>query len=128
MILHHLVLDTPALLAFSGNRQVSAQIHRAHVEANARPWAPVHSVVEADREHPRIAEQVGQLDVIHMLDLDHPAALAVAHLLRDGVPAGVAAAIHAARHLPEWGAAALVATVEPKAYADREVPFLDLDR
>ncbi|MEU9166044.1 hypothetical protein AB0D29_37935 [Streptomyces sp. NPDC048424] len=75
-----------------------------------------------------IAEHIGRLDVIHMLDLDHPAALAVAQMRRDGVPAGVAAAVHAARHLPEWGSRALVATVEPKAYAGQGVGVFDLNR
>ena len=36
--------------------------------------------------------------------------------------------MHAARHLPEWGAGALVATVGVKAYEGRGVPVLDLER
>lgn len=43
-------------------------------------------------------------------------------------PSGIGGAIHAARHLPEWGADALVATVEPKAYEGRGLPVLDLNR
>ncbi|MBH1933758.1 hypothetical protein I5Q34_05515 [Streptomyces sp. AV19] len=128
MILHHLVLDTPTLVAFAGNRQVSALVHRAHFETETRLWAPVLSVVEADREHLGIAEHVGQLEVVHTVDLDYPAALEVARLHRDGVPLGIAAAMHAARHLPEWGAGALVATVDPKAYKGRGVPVFDLTR
>ncbi|WP_433890897.1 hypothetical protein [Streptomyces sp. CA-111067] len=128
MIQHHLVLDAPTLLALSGNRQVSALIHRAHFESETRLWAPVLSILEADAEYLGLAEHIGQLDVIHTLDLDYPAALAVAQLRRDGVPTGVGAAIHAVRHLPEWGADALVATVAPKAYEGRGVPFLDLNR
>jgi hypothetical protein len=128
VILHHLVLDTPTLLALSGNRQVSALIHRAHFESETRLWVPVLSVLEADREHLGIAEHVGQLDVIHTVDLDYPAALEVARLRRDGVPPGTAAAIHAARNLPEWGTDALVATVDPKAYEGRGVPVFDLNR
>ncbi|CAL9459160.1 hypothetical protein SUDANB58_02611 [Streptomyces sp. enrichment culture] len=128
MILHHLVLDAPALLALTGNRQVSALVHRAHFEPDTRLWAPVLSVLEADRERSGVAEHVGQLEVIHTVDLDYPAALAVARMGRDGVPPGIAAAIHAAGHLPEWGADALVATVEPGAYDGRGVAFLDLDR
>lgn len=128
MILHHLVLDTPTLLALSGNRQVSALIHRAHFETETRVWVPALSVLEADRERLGIAEHVGQLEVLHMVDVDCPAVLAVAELHRDGVPAGIAAAIHAARHLPEWVADALVATVDVKAYKGRGVPVLDLER
>ncbi|GAB3167647.1 hypothetical protein [Streptomyces incanus] len=128
MILHHLVLDAPTLLALSGNRQVSALVHRAHFETDTRLWVPTLSVLEADRERLGIAEHVGQLEVVHTVDLDYPAALAVARMERDGVPPGVGAAIHAARHLPEWGADSLVATVEAKAYKGRGVPVLDLER
>ncbi|MBP0456657.1 hypothetical protein [Streptomyces montanisoli] len=128
MILHHLVLDAPTLLALSGNRQVSALIHRAHFETETRLWAPVLSVLEADRVRPGLAEHLGRLEVVHTVDLDCPAALAVARLHHDGVPLGTAAAIHAARHLPEWGAAALVATVEPEGYEGHAVPVLDLNR
>ncbi|MET9130591.1 hypothetical protein [Streptomyces antibioticus] len=128
MIQHHLVLDAPTLLALSGSRQVSALVHRAHFEPEMRLWAPVLSILEADAEHLGIAEHVGQLDVIHTVDLDCPGMLAVAQLRRDGVPFGIAAAVHAVRHLSEWGAGALVATVSPKAYEGRGVPILDLDR
>lgn len=128
MIQHHLVLDTPSLLALSGNRQVSALIHRAYLDADTRLWVPVLSVLEADVVLAGIAEHIGQLDVIHMLDLDYPAVLAVAQMRRDGVPAGVAAAVHAACHLPEWGSQVLVATIEPKAYVGQGVGVLDLNR
>ncbi|MFI8945549.1 hypothetical protein ACIGO6_03415 [Streptomyces sp. NPDC053750] len=128
MILHHLVLDTPTLMALSGNRQVSALIHRAYFETETRLWVPTLSVLEAERELLGIAEHVGQLDVMHTVDLDYPAVLAIARLGRDGVPPGIGAAIHAARHLPEWGADALIATVAPKAYEGRGLPVLDLNR
>ncbi|MBZ6132113.1 hypothetical protein [Streptomyces olivaceus] len=57
-----------------------------------------------------------------------PAVLAVAQMSRDGVLPGLGAAIHATRHLPDWGADALVATVAPKAYEGRGLPVLDLNR
>ncbi|WLW53020.1 hypothetical protein [Streptomyces sp. YU58] len=128
MIQHHLVLDTPTLLALSGDRQVSALVHRAHFEPEVRLWAPTLSVLEADAAYLGLAEHIGQLDVIHTLDLDYAAALTVAQLRRDGVPPGIGAAIHAVRHLPDWGADALVATVAAKAYDGRGVPVLDLTR
>ena len=128
MIQQHLVLDTPTLLALSGNRQVSALVHGAHYEPEVRLWAPALSVLEADAEYLGLAERIGQLEVIHTLDLDHPAALTVAQLRRDGVPPGIGATIHAVRQLPDWGTDALVATVAAKAYEGRGVPVLDLTR
>jgi len=128
VIQQHLVLDTPTLLALSGNRQVSALVHGAHYEPEVRLWAPALSVLEADAEYLGLAERIGQLEVIHTLDLDYPAALAVAQLRRDGVPPGIGATIHAVRQLPDWGTDALVATVAAKAYEGRGVPVLDLTR
>ncbi|MEU9719715.1 hypothetical protein [Streptomyces sp. NPDC047976] len=128
MIQHHLVLDSGTLLALAGNRQVSALIHRARFEAETRLWVPVLSVLEAEKEMPGLTEHVGQLDVLHTVELDYPAALAVARLGQERVPAGIAAAIHAARNLPEWGADSLVATFEPKAYEGRGVAVFDLNR
>lgn len=128
MILHHLVLDAPTLVALSGSRQVPALIHQANFETGTRLWVPVLAILEADREYLGIAEHIGQLDVLHTLDLDYAGTLAVAQLHRDGVPFGVGAAIHAARQLPLWGTDALVATVTPKAYEGRGVPVFDLTR
>lgn len=128
MILHHLVLDTPTLLALAGNRQVSALIYRATLEPETRLWVPVLSVLEADRRRRGIAEHVGQLDVLHTVDLDYPAALAVAGMEHEGVPAGIAVAAHTAHHLSGLGTAALVATVEPTAYEKLQVPVFDLNR
>ncbi|MGA5874000.1 hypothetical protein [Streptomyces cinereoruber] len=127
MILHHLVLDVTALSALAGNRQVSALIHRAHFEVETRLWVPVLSALEADREHPGLAEHLGQLDVIHTVDLDYPAMLTVARLHGEGVPPGIGAAIHAARHLPQWGTDALVATVAPKSYEGHGVATFNLN-
>lgn len=128
MILNHLVLDTPTLVALSGNRQVSALIHRAAFETDTRLWVPVLAIVEADREYVGIAEHIGQFDVLHTLDLDYAGALEVARLRRDGVPPGVGAAVHAVRHLPLPEASALVATVAPDAYDGHGVPVFDLTR
>ncbi|MGW0733689.1 hypothetical protein [Streptomyces sp. NPDC002851] len=128
MIQLHLVLDAPTLVALSGNRQVSTLIHRAHLEPDTRLWAPALAVLEADAEYKGIAEHVGQLDVIHTVDLDYSAALAVAQLRRDGVPTGVAATAHAVRNIPVWGADALAVTVAPEAYEALGVPVLDLNR
>ncbi len=124
----HLVLDGPSLLGLSGNRQMSALVHRAFLDGDTRLWVPVLAILEADRERAGIAEHVGQLDVIHTVDLDYPGVLAVAKLCQEGVPAGVAAAVHAVRNLPDWGVGALVATIEPKLYEDHGVGVLDLNR
>ncbi|MEU3598665.1 hypothetical protein ABZ714_08025 [Streptomyces sp. NPDC006798] len=68
------------------------------------------------------------MEAVHMVDLDCPAVLAVARMHDEGVPLGVAAAAHAARHLPEWGTDGLVATAAPEEYGSPGVPVLDPNR
>jgi hypothetical protein len=127
--LTHFVLDTPTLLGLGGNKQVSGLIHRAYIEADARLWVPLLSLVEAERERPGIIEHIGQLEVLHTLDLDYAEAYGVMLLHREGVPVGIAAAVRAARSLlldPESDA--LVATVAPEAYEGAGVRVFDLNR
>ncbi|WP_338674551.1 hypothetical protein V1460_17115 [Streptomyces sp. SCSIO 30461] len=128
MILHHLILDTATLLALSGNRQVSALIHRANLEPEMRLWVPVLAVLQADLENPGTAEHIGQLEVLHTIDLDYPATLAIAQLHRAGTPVGAAAAVHAAKTLPLWDTGALVATVTPDLYDEHSIRIFDLNR
>ncbi|MCC3771151.1 hypothetical protein [Streptomyces sp. UNOC14_S4] len=129
MNLTHFVLDTPTLLGLGGNKQVSGLIHRAYLEADARLWVPLLSLVEAERERPGIIEHIGQLEVLHTLDLDYAGTYGVMLLHREGVPVGISAAIHAARSLllaPENDA--LVATLAPEAYEGAGVRVFDLNR
>jgi hypothetical protein len=127
--LTYFVLDTPTLLGLSGNKQVSGLIHRAYIEADARLWVPLLSLVEAERERPGTIEHIGQLEVLHTLDLDYAETHGVMLLHREGVPVGIAAAVHAARSLlldPESDA--LVATVAPEPYEGAGVRVFDLNR
>lgn len=129
MNLTHFVLDTPTLLGLGGNKQVSGLVHRAYLEADARLWVPLLALVEAERERPGIIEHIGQLEVLHTLDLDYTGTYGVMLLHREGVPVGIAAAVHAARSLlldPESDA--LVATVAPEAYETAGVRVFDLNR
>ncbi|MCP3821445.1 hypothetical protein NLX86_26130 [Streptomyces sp. A3M-1-3] len=129
MNLTHYVLDTPTLLGLGGNKQLSGLIHRAYAEPDARLWVPLLSLVEAEREKPGIIEHIGQLEVLHTLDLDYAGTYGVMSLHREGVPLGVAAAIHGARNLlldPENDA--LVATVALEAYQGSGVRIFDLNR
>lgn len=129
MNLTHYVLDTPTLLGLGGNKQVSALIHRAYAEPDARLWVPLLSLVEAEREKPGIIEHIGQLEVLHTLDLDYAGTYGAMSLHREGVPLGIAAAIYAARNLlldPESDA--LIATITPEAYKEAGVRVFDLNR
>ncbi|MET9441587.1 hypothetical protein [Streptomyces sp. NPDC006610] len=127
--IEHYVLDTPTLLALGGNKQVSGLVHAAAGSDDVRLWVPVLSMIEAERVRSGLVEHIGVLvDVLRVVDDDYAMAVTVA-ALRDGdVPFGVAAAVHVARPSVMFPEGALVATVEPAAYAGLGVGVLDLNR
>src|SRR5205085_7222803 len=103
----HIVLDETAMAAAGqGNALASRLIHRAHAEADWYLYAPTCALVEADRLRPGTAEHLAALPGITVLDLDLPAALAVAQR-------GTWAAAHcqsAAQPTPEPPDGATIAT------------------
>lgn len=76
----HIVLDDTAMTAAGQGNVVLASrlIHRAHAEPGWFLYAPACALVEADRRRPGTAEHLAALPGITVLDLDLPAALAVA--------------------------------------------------
>ncbi|MEW2290177.1 hypothetical protein [Streptomyces sp. NPDC047841] len=64
--------------AGEGNVLASRLLHRAHVETGWYLYAPACALAEADRGRPGTAEHLAALPGITVLDLDLPAALAVA--------------------------------------------------
>ncbi len=119
----HIVLDETAMLAAGqGNVLASRLIHRAHAEAGWFLYAPTCALVEADRVRPGTAEHLAALPGITILDLDLPAALAVA-----GQDTWAAAhSRYAAQPTPERPDGAVVATTFPKRWEGEPVRVLDL--
>ena len=66
------------VVARLGNNLTSRLIGRAHAEPGFFLYAPVCALVEADRVYPGTAEHIAALPGITVVDLDLPAALAVA--------------------------------------------------
>jgi hypothetical protein len=119
----HVVLDDTAMVAAGqGNLLASRLIHRAHAEPGWHLYATTCALVEADRERPGVAEHVAALPRITILDLDLPAALAVA---RADSWAG-AHSQHAAQPNPERPNGAVIATVIPEWWKGTPVRILDL--
>ncbi|WP_032917182.1 hypothetical protein [Streptomyces rimosus] len=119
----HVVLDDTAMAAAGrGNIIVSRLIHRAHAEADWFLYAPACALVEADRTRPGTAEHLAALPGITVLDLDLPAALAVAH----EQTWAAAHAQYAAQPTPDRPSGAVIATVLPKQWEGRPVRVLDL--
>ncbi|MGI5454296.1 hypothetical protein ACQEWB_14175 [Streptomyces sp. CA-249302] len=119
----HVVLDETAMVAAGkGNLLASRLIHRAHAEAGWFLYAPACALVEADRVRPGTAEHLAALPSITVLDLDLPAALAVA---RD-TSWGPAHTRHAAEPTAERPNGAVVATTAPEAWRGQPVRIIDL--
>ncbi|MBT2404583.1 hypothetical protein J7I97_19865 [Streptomyces sp. ISL-87] len=120
----HIVLDETAMTAAgAGNVLASRLIHRAHAEVGWYLYAPTCALVEADRTRPGTAEHLAALPGITVLDLDLPAALAVA---RQETWAQ-AHAQHAAQPTADRPDGAIVATTAPKRWEGEPVRVLDLN-
>ncbi|MEW2048896.1 hypothetical protein [Streptomyces sp. NPDC005476] len=119
----HIVLDDTAMVAAGqGNVLASRLIHRAHAEAGWFLYAPACALVSADRVRPGTAEHLAALPGVTVLDLDLPAALALAR--EDSwAPAH---ARYAAEPTPERPNGAVVATTEPEAWKGQPVRVIDL--
>jgi hypothetical protein len=119
----HIVLDDTAMAAAGrGNVLVSRLIHRAHAEAGWHLYAPACALVEADRARPGTAEHLAALPGVIVLDLDLPAALAVA---RQNTWAA-AHAQHAAQPTADRPDGAIIATTAPDRWIGEPVRVLDL--
>ncbi|MFF8918877.1 hypothetical protein ACF08M_37635 [Streptomyces sp. NPDC015032] len=120
----HIVLDDTAMAAAGqGNVLASRLIHRAHAEPGWFLYAPACALVEADRARPGTAEHLAALPGITVLDLDLPAALAVAR--RESWAA--AHSQYAAQPTPDRPDGAVIATTTPKRWEGEPVRVLDLN-
>lgn len=119
----HIVLDETAMAAAGqGNVLASRLIHRAHAETGWFLYAPSCALVEADRARPGTAEHLAALPGITVLDLDLPAALAVAQQ----ETWAAAHSQHAAQPTADRPDGAIVATTSPKRWEGQPVRVLDL--
>lgn len=119
----HIVLDDSAMAAAGqGNVLASRLIHRAHAESGWFLYAPACALVEADRARPGTAEHLAALPGITVLDLDLPAALAVARQ----TTWAAAHTQYAAQPTADRPDGAVVATTVPGQWEGRPVRVLDL--
>lgn len=119
----HVFLDESAIVAAGrGSVLASRLIHRAHAEPGWFLYATVCALVEADRARPGTAEHIAALPGIAIVDLDLPAALAVAreHTWAD------AHTLHAAQPSLDRPNGAIIATTRPHTWKEQPVRTLDL--
>ncbi|MFJ5561748.1 hypothetical protein ACIQCD_31120 [Streptomyces sp. NPDC093250] len=119
----HIVLDDTAMAAAGqGNVLASRLIHRAHAQAGWYLYAPTCALVEADRARPGTAEHLAALPGITVLDLDLPAALAVAQ----HNTWTAAHCQYAAQPTPDRPDGAIIATTAPDRWIGEPVRVLNL--
>lgn len=120
----HIVLDETAMAAAGqGNVLASRLIHRAHAESGWFLYAPSCALVEADRARPGTAEHLAALPGITVLELDLPAALAVAQRKTWAA----AHSQYAAQPTADRPDGAIVATTAPDRWVGEPVRVLDLN-
>lgn len=119
----HVVLDDTAMVAAGrGNLLASRMIHRSSLEPGWFLYAPACALVEADRTRRGTAEHLAALPGLIILDLDLPAALAVA----PQATWAAAHTLHAAQPSPERPSGGVVATTDPDTWKGLPVRVLDL--
>jgi hypothetical protein len=119
----HIVFDDTAMVAAGrGNVLASRVIHRASAQQGWHLYVAACALVEADRTRPGTAEHFGALPGVIVLDLDLPAALAVA---RDATWAA-AHTLHVSEPCPERLDGAVIATVTPERWKGQPARVLDL--
>ncbi|OKJ99863.1 hypothetical protein AMK26_26195 [Streptomyces sp. CB03234] len=117
-------MDDSALVAAGrGNHKASVLIHWAHNDPTWSLYAPTCAIVEADRSRPGTAEHIASMPGIVLLELDLPAALAVAKQ----ETWSMAHVLHAAEPTPERPSGGVVATLEPDRWKGAPVRLLDLN-
>jgi hypothetical protein len=116
------VVDHTALAALGrGNRFMSRLVDNARLEPDWYVFAPALCLAAATAERPALADHIGSLRAVDIVDLGFPSAAAVGHLVAEGADWRVARAIDAGRPTVDWPNGRRVVTAEPDAYAKWDV-------
>ncbi len=106
------------MLAFgSGHRRISRMITQAHNDVSRLVYVPTLCLIAAEVELQGIADHLGALPAVHVIDLGFADAEGVATVIADGRDWRYAHAVAAARPTLEWPTGRPLVTREPKRYA-----------
>jgi len=112
------ILDHTALAALgAGNRQVSRIVRAVHDEPDWHVYVPSLCLVAAEAERRGVADHVGGLPAIEVVELGFAAASAVGWLVGGGVDWRFAHAVNTSRPTVDWPDGRPVITAEPDSYA-----------
>lgn len=119
------VFDHTALLALgAGSRMISGLVSQAHLSPNRYIFAPALCLTAAIAQRPGLADHIGALPAIQVIDLDYPAAAAVGSFIAAGMDWRGSQAIDAGRPTPEWPGGRPVVTTTPQPYTDWSIEII----
>jgi hypothetical protein len=112
-----LVFDHTALLTLgAGNRALSGLVAQAHQRPARYVYVPALCLTAAIAKRPGLADHIGVLPAIEVIDLDYAAAAAVGSFIATGVDWRAAHAIDAGRPTADWPTGRPVLTTTPEIY------------
>lgn len=121
------VLDQTALgVLGSGNRLMSRLVVSAHDEPEIRLYVPALCLAAAQADRPGLANHVGSLPAVEVVDLGFVGAATVGRLIAEGVDWKLAHAIEVGRPALDWPDGRPVVTQQPGPYAARGVATIHL--
>jgi hypothetical protein len=116
------VFDHTALLALGkGTPMLSGFVDAAHRSPDQHVFVPALCLVAATAERPALADHIGGLPGLEIVDLSFAAASAVGRLIANGADWRTAQAISTALPDPEWPDGRPVLAAVPKHYDGRGI-------
>jgi hypothetical protein len=111
------LFDHTALLALgAGNHNLSKLVDRAHRHQEGHLYVPALCLIAAEAERAGVADHVGALPAIEIIELGFGVAGAVGRLVADEVDWRFAHAVNAGRPSVEWPTGRTVLTRVPETY------------
>lgn len=112
------VLDHTALLALGkGSRLLSGLVVAAHAEHGRYVYTPALCLAAAVAQRTGLADHLGALPAVQVIDLDYSAAATVGGFMAAGADWRDAQAIAAGRPTPDWPAGRPILSTAPGTYA-----------
>jgi hypothetical protein len=122
-----LVFDHTALLALgTGNRMLSQLIDGAHHQTDRWVYAPAMCLAAAVAARPALADHVGALPAVDVVDLGYAAAATAGACIAAGADWRVAHAVDVGRPSLDWPTGCVVVTSVPEAYTKWGVETLPI--